>query len=434
MDEAIAGEKKWRRWGPYLSERQWGTVREDYSPGGDAWRYFPFDHAHARTYRWGEDGLLGLLDNRGLFAFAPAFWNGKDPILKERLFGLSGPEGNHGEDVKESYWYLDSTPTHSYCKGLYKYPQREFPYEYLRKRNGSRTRAESEIDLIDTGIFDDDRYFDVEIVYAKADVDDVLIELTITNRGPDRVPLTVLPTFWGRDTWSWGEPDQRPKMSVEGEHDTFSSILLEHFHFGRMHLYFEEPAELVFTDNTTNLAAIWNVPNKHPYTKDAFHRYVIQGETSAVNPARTGTKAAGVYRLMFEPGETKKIRVRMSSAEHPMPFAEFEAIVAARKAEADAFYEVVTPIELSSDERHVYRQALAGLLWSKQFYHLDVTRWLRGDSGQPQPPHARLSGRNLSWGHLSEFRSDLDARQVGVPLVRRLGHRISHVAHGHCRP
>ena len=400
LREVGAGEKKWRKWGPYLSERQWGTVREDYSEGGDAWRYFPFDHANSRAYRWGEDGLLGMLDNRGLFAFAPALWNGKDPILKERLFGLSGPEGNHGEDVKESYWYLDSTPTHSFCRGLYKYPQREFPYKYLREKNGSLTRNDPEVDLIDTGIFKDNRYFDVEVLYAKADVDDILIELIITNRGPDQAPLTVLPTFWARNTWSWGEPDQRPKMSVEPQPDASSAVLLEHFHLGRMHIYFDGTDELVFTDNETNLEVIWNSPNRVPFTKDAFQRYIVEGKHEAVNPAKIGTKMAGVFRMTMQPGETRKLRMRMSAVEHPAPFAEFDAIVELRRDEANTFYQAVTPIELSTDEAHVYRQALAGLLWSKQFYHLDVTRWLRGDPGQPKPPHSRLEGRNASWGHL----------------------------------
>jgi hypothetical protein len=401
LAEADEGKKKWRRWGPYLSERQWGTVREDYSAGGDAWNYFPHDEAKMRAYRWGEDGLLGLCDNRGLFCFAAALWNGKDAILKERLFGLSGPEGNHGEDVKECYFYLDSTPTHSYCRGLYKYPQREFPYKYLREVNRASGRDGQEIDLIDTGIFDDDRYYDVEVIYAKGDADDVLVELRITNRGPDEVELWVLPQFFCRNTWEWGEQTARPRIAQGEQSGGDACMRVEHFHFGEMRIYLDAPDELIFTENESNKQRLWNVHNPQPYVKDAFHRYVVEGERGAVNPARAGSKAAGLYRMRFAPGQTRSVRARMVvQAELSHPFGDFDQIMADRAREADEFFAATTPPRLSADEKHVYRQAIAGLLWSKQYYHLDVSRWLRGDPGQPTPPKSRKTGRNYQWEHL----------------------------------
>jgi hypothetical protein len=401
LAEADEGKKKWRRWGPYLSERQWGTVREDYSAGGDAWNYFPHDEAKMRDYRWGEDGLLGLCDNRGLFCFAAALWNGKDAILKERLFGLSGPEGNHGEDVKECYFYLDSTPTHSYCRGLYKYPQREFPYKYLREVNRASGRDGQEIDLIDTGIFDDDRYYDVEVIYAKGDADDVLVELRITNRGPDEVELWVLPQFFCRNTWEWGEQTARPRIAQGEQSGGDACMRVEHFHFGEMRIYLDAPDELIFTENESNKQRLWNVHNPQPYVKDAFHRYVVEGERGAVNPARAGSKAAGLYRMRFAPGQTRSVRARMVvQAELSHPFGDFDQIMADRAREADEFFAATTPPRLSADEKHVYRQAIAGLLWSKQYYHLDVSRWLRGDPGQPTPPKSRKTGRNYQWEHL----------------------------------
>jgi len=401
LEEITTLQKKWRRWGPYLSERQWGTVREDYSEGGDAWRYFPHDQAHQRAYRWGEDGLLGLSDNRGLVCFAPAFWNGRDPILKERLFGLSGPEGNHGEDVKESYFYLDSTPTHSYCRALYKYPQREFPYEYLRRVNREAGRDASETDLIDTGIFDDDRYFDVEIIYAKDDPNDVFVELRIKNLGPDEAELWVLPTFFCRNTWDWGERTERPQFKQVARGPDFVRATMSHFHLGEVNVYFEQPDEVLFTENETHQEKIWGTRSPQPHVKDAFHRRVINGEQRAVNPALVGSKMAGLRRLKFAPGQEISVRARMIVGPPvEAPFEGFGALVELRRAEADAFYDVVTPPSFSADERRVYRQALSGMLWSKQFYHLDVARWLRGDPGQPPPPRARLTGRNSQWGHL----------------------------------
>ncbi|RYE92379.1 MAG: glucosidase, partial [Myxococcales bacterium] len=403
LQEITTQQRKWRRWGPYLAERQWGTVREDYSAQGDAWGHFPHDDAHRRAFRWGEDGLLGLCDNRGLICFAPALWNGQDDRLKERLFGLAGPEGNHGEDVKESYFYLDSTPTHSFCRALYKYPQRAFPYAHLRRVNREAGRDEPEIDLIDTGIFDDDRYFDVEVVYAKADVNDLLIELRATNRGPDPAELWMLPTFFCRNTWDWGDRTPCPRMALQAPTPACGAHLaMDHFHLGKVHIYMDVPDEVLFTENESNAAAIWpGATNPQPYVKDAFHRCVVGGDRSAVNPALMGSKAAGVFRRTLEPGQTWVVRARLR-LDDPLadPFGDFSALLETRRAEADAFYDAITPRPLGEDERRVFRQALAGMLWSKQYYHLDVARWLRGDPGQPTPPRARLAGRNSDWKHL----------------------------------
>jgi hypothetical protein len=401
LEEITTLQKKWRRWGPYLSERQWGTVREDYSAGGDAWNSFPFDHAHLRAYRWGEDGLLGLSDNRGLLCFAPALWNGRDRLLKERLFGLAGPEGNHGEDVKECYFYLDSTPTHSYCRALYKYPQREFPYAYLRRVNREAGRDEPETDLIDIGILDDDRYFDVEIIYAKQDANDLLIELRVHNMGPDEAEIWVLPTFFCRNTWEWGDQTERPQFRQTDGGEGFAHAVMQHFHLGEVNVYLESPDEVLFTENESNREALWKAKSPQPYVKDAFHRHVIGGERGAVNPARVGSKMAGLRRLKIAGGATASVRARLVVGE-PMaePFEGFDATVALRRAEADEFYLAVSSPAFSEQERHVYRQALSGMLWSKQFYHLDVARWLRGDPGQPPPPRERLRGRNSQWEHL----------------------------------
>jgi mannosylglycerate hydrolase MGH1-like protein len=399
--EAARGGKKWRRFGTYLSERQWGTVREDYSAGGDAWGYFPFDHAHLRAYRWGEDGLLGLTDNRGLLCFAPALWNGRDPLLKERLFGLSNPEGNHGEDVKEAYYYLDNTPTHSYARAVYKYPQAEFPYELLRREARQRGRARPEFDLQDAGVFDGGRYFDVEVTYAKADWSDLLIELRPHNRGPDPADLWILPTFWLRNTWSWGESEAHPRFREARETPAGTRALeLDHPHFGRLYVYFESPDDLLFTDNDTNVEALYRSPNRSPYVKDAFHRYVVRGERGAVNPARTGSKAAALRRFHLAPGASCVVRARLSDKPLDDPFGDFSEHLRRRHAEADEFYGSIMPPSLTDDEARVYRQATGGLLWSKQYYHFDVTRWLRGDPGQPPPPPERREGRNASWGHV----------------------------------
>ncbi len=392
----------WRRWGPYLSERQWGTVREDYSPHGTAWEYLPHDHARSRAYRWGEDGLAGISDNHQRLCFALALWNGADPILKERLFGLTGNEGNHGEDVKEYYFYLDSTPTHSYMKYLYKYPQRAYPYEEILTENRRRDRKQPEYELIDTGVFDDDRYFDVFVEYAKAAADDILVRITVTNRGPERAGLHLLPTLWFRNTWSWEPGKARPRLRAARARTGWAEIEVEHETLGRRWLYCEGPAELLFTENDTNATRLWGAANASPYVKDAFHEYVVNGRHEAVNPAQVGTKAAAYYRLTLLPGESATACLRLTdAAAKGDPFGKgFDATLAERNREADQFYATVIPADASEDARRVMRQALAGMLWSKQFYHLDVRRWLTGDPAMPPPPRERLRGRNREWVHL----------------------------------
>jgi len=390
-------EKNWKRWGPYLSERQWGTVREDYSPDGSCWAYFPHEHARSRAYRWGEDGLLGICDREGRLCFALALWNGRDSILKERLFGLGSPEGNHGEDVKECYFYLDSTPTHSYMKALYKYPQAEFPYTRLVEENRRRSREQPEFELLDTGVFDDGRYFDIFIEYAKADTDDVLIRITAVNRGPERADLHLLPTLWFRNTWSWGRNGEgywpKPKMSRAGT----NRISAEHISLGKFELDFDTPLEVLFTENETNIERMFGVPNGTPYVKDSFHDYVIHGRSEAVNPQCVGTKAAIRYRLDLSAGESRVVHLRLSRPEEAQPLLS-DAIFDRRMQEADEFYSSLLP---SSDAaRHITRQAYAGLLWTKQFYHYSVADWLNGDPAQPTPPASRLQGRNSDWTHL----------------------------------
>jgi hypothetical protein len=394
----------WRRWGPYLSERQWGTVREDYSPHGTAWDYFPHEHARSRAYRWGEDGLLGISDNHQRLCLALALWNERDPILKERLFGLTGSEGNHGEDVKECYFYLDSTPTHSYMKGLYKYPQAAFPYARLVDENRQRSRHEGELELIDTGVFDDDRYFDVVVEYAKATTDDLLVRIAVTNRGPDPAPLHLLPTLWFRNTWSWDHDAEHPRLRREGADRAL--VVVEHSGLGgRYRLDCEGAPALLFTENDTNTERLYGVPNPRPYVKDGFHEYVVHGRADAVNPAGEGTKAAAHYRLTIGPGETAVVRLRLAREDEPggadRPLDDrFDRLVALRREEADAFYATVIPAKLSDDARRVMRQTLAGMLWSKQWYHYDVRRWLDGDPAQPAPPPERRNGRNRDWPHL----------------------------------
>ncbi|MBS2014273.1 MAG: glucosidase, partial [Deltaproteobacteria bacterium] len=408
LEEARAGIK-WRRWGTYLAERQWGTVREDYSADGNAWAYFTHEHARMRAYRWGEDGLLGLCDSRGVLNFAIALWNGQDPYLKERLFGLSGPEGNHGETVCEAYWYLDATPTHSYARALYKYPQRPFPYEELRRIGREAGRGRPSPRLQDTGVFEDDRYFDVGIEYAKAGPDDVLVRITVTNRGPDPAPLDVLPTFWYRNTWAWegnakNRKESKPELrAVYSPDDGSSHIEGTDSYHARVRIWIDDSKELLFTDNETNTHAMFGSPNRISYVKDAFHQYVCKGQRSAVSPARAGTKAAGRWTMELGPGETKVFRARMSTSEVPRgfePFADFDAVFADRLREADEFYASLVPAQLTDEAKNVERQALAGLLWSKQYYAFDIERWLAGDPGVPPPPAERRRGRNREWRHL----------------------------------
>ncbi|MGZ7030214.1 MAG: MGH1-like glycoside hydrolase domain-containing protein, partial [Terriglobales bacterium] len=404
LQEAGRRELHWRRWGPYLSEREWGTVREDYSENGTAWEFFPFEHSHLRAYRWGEDGIAGICDNHQRLCFALAFWNGRDPILKERLFGLTGNQGNHGEDVKEYYYYLDSTPTHSYMKCLYKYPQAEYPYKRLLEANASRSRQEPEYELLDTGILDDNRYFDIFAEYAKADANDVLIRISVANRGPEAATLHLLPTLWFRNTWTWDPKEQKPVLHRVSQEGADGAIDAEQKDLGAYRLQLDGNPPLLFTENETNAQALWGLKNARPYVKDSFHQRVVKGNVEAVNPDQTGTKACAWYTLQLDPGQTTILRLRlthMTDASRLVPYAgpDFDGLFAERIAEADEFYSFC-PATLSEDGKRVQRQAFAGLLWTKQFYHFVVETWLEGDPGQPTPPAARLHGRDSQWVHL----------------------------------
>jgi hypothetical protein len=399
--------KNWKRWGPYLAERQWGTVREDYSANGDAWNYLPHEHARSRAYRWGEDGLLGISDRECRLCFAVALWNERDPILKERIFGLTNPQGNHGEDPKEVWHYLDSTPTHSYMRALYKYPQAEFPYARLIEENARRSRKEAEFELEDTGIFDEGRYFDVIAEYAKADVDDMLIRITLANRGPEAARLHVLPTVWFRNTWVWGSTHEdctlKPRISALDE----TVLTLQHEILGGFRFATEQAAPWLFTENETNNERLFETPNLSPHVKDAFHEAVVHGRTDAVNPQHFGTKAAPHYTLEIPTGGEVVLRFRLAPAQGwlAQPFADFEEIFARRRAEAAEFYETKYARSLTAEQRNVMRQAYAGLLWSKQYYHYVVKDWLSGDPNMPAPPPERKIGRNDDWGHL--FNADV---------------------------
>ena len=399
--ESAAKKKHWKRWGPYLSERAWGTVREDYSSDGNAWEYLPHDNARSVAYRWNEDGLAGIGDRRQFLCFALALWNGQDPILKERLFGLTGNEGNHGEDVKEYYFYLDSTPTHSYMRYLYKYPQAEFPYALLVSENGRRGKDQPEFELLDTGVFDEDRYFDVVVEYAKADVDDILIKIAITNRGPETAKIDVLPTVWFRNTWSWGASNQRPELH-ESQPRPNPVLELNHQRLGRRWLFCEGSPELLFTENETNVQRLFGVGSRTPYVKDGINDYIVKGVKDAVNTAHVGTKAAAHYVLSIGAGETSIVRLRLANSElkGKDAFANFDKVFALRRREANEFYATVIPKDLSADAQNVMRQGFAGMLWSKQFYHYVLKDWLDGDPGNPPPPPGRKKGRNREWTHL----------------------------------
>jgi hypothetical protein len=385
----------WKKWGPYLSERQWGTVREDYSNDGNAWAYFSHDQSRSRAYRWGEDGIAGFSDDKQQLCFSLALWNGRDPILKERLFGLTNSEGNHGEDVKEYYFYLDSTPTHSYMKYLYKYPQRAFPYRDLVETNRGRSRDEFEYELLDTGIFDDDRYFDVFVEYAKADTEDILIRISVHNRGPEAAELHVLPTLWFRNNWSWEQDVERPSLRAAD-----GTIQASHSVLGTRTLHSEGNPDLLFTENESNAARLWGQANTSPYVKDAFHEYVIAGRQDAVNPAKTGTKAAAHYKLEVPAGGSEVIRLRLTAKPNLAPFSAFDETVQARLADADEFYNRITPHSLSEDERRVHRQALAGMLWSKQYYYFDLDRWLEEHQAHPLVDSNAREARNSEWFHM----------------------------------
>ncbi|UYZ63772.1 MGH1-like glycoside hydrolase domain-containing protein [Hymenobacter weizhouensis] len=400
LQQADTGAAPWKKFGPYLTERQWGTVREDYSPHGNAWDYLTHNMARSTAYRWGEDGLGGISDDEQRLCLAVALWNGQDPMLKERLFGLTNGQGNHGEDVKEQYYYLDSTPTHSYLKMLYKYPQQEFPYGELVRENARRSRQEPEYELLDTGIFDEGRYFDVFIEYAKAAPDDLLLHVTVHNRGPAAAPLHVLPTLWFRNTWAWGHAEQpaRPVLRATGP----GAALAEHPTLGRYHLYCDdEAAPLLFCDNDTNYRRTGGPATSARFFKDGINNYLVKGDAAAVNPAQEGTKLAAHHQLVVPAGEARTVRLRLSHPEQSAPFADFDAVFAARRQEADEFYDCLQEdLPPGSDVRNIQRQAFAGLLWSKQFYYYDVTQWLDGDPAGARLPASRRQGRNSNWRHL----------------------------------
>ena len=402
LDEDDLRRKHWKRWGPYVSERAWGTVREDYSPYGTAWETVSHDHARSKAYRWNEDGLAGICDRHQFVCLALALWNGRDPILKERMFGLTGNEGNHGEDPKEYYFYLDSTPTHSYMKFLYKYPQAAFPYARLIEENRRRGRTDPEFELLDTGVFDDDRYFDVGVEYAKASPEDLLMRIQIVNRGPDPAQLTVLPTIWFRNTWSWGLDVRRPRMRKGESTPSVSIVEFDHEYYGPRRLLCEGGPDLLFTENETNTRRLYGDVDGARYVKDGINDYVVQGDKGAVNPDQIGSKASAHYVVTALPDRPVTIRLRFTngSAEGALDPQAFDAVFAARLKEADEFYAALAPANVSEDARMVQRQAFAGLLWSKQFYHYDVDRWLKGDPAGPEPPKERLHGRNADWTHL----------------------------------
>jgi hypothetical protein len=396
LNEAREAGVPWKKWGPYLSERQWGTVREDYSQDGNAWDHFSHDQARSRAYRWGEDGLAGISDDQQRLCFAIGLWNGRDPILKERLFGLTNGEGNHGEDVKEYYFYLDSTPTHSYMKYLYKYPQREFPYLDLVQTNRRRSREEFEYELLDSGIFDDNRYFDVFVEYAKAEPEDMLIRITAHNRGPETAELHVLPTLWFRNDWSWEQGVSKPQLHQAKD----GAVVATHATLGEVTLHWEGNPEPLFTENESNLSRLWGQANASPYVKDAFNEYLISGRQEAVNPSKAGTKATAHYHLEVPAGSSRVVRLRLSAKPSASAFATFDKLFAGRIAEADEFYQRITPASLSEDERRVHRQALAGMLWTKQYYYFDLDKWLTQHDAHPLWGPGKRHLRNAEWFHM----------------------------------
>lgn len=388
---------KWRKWGPYLADRQWGTVREDYSPEGKPWDYLTFSDAKSKAYRWGEDGIAGISDDQQLICFSVALWNKKDPILKERFFGLNGNEGNHAEDVKEHYYYLDNTPTHSYMKMLYKYPQSEFPYSLLLEENKKRTKTDAEFELIDTGIFDDDNYFDIFVEYAKTSEEDILIKITAYNRGSNKAALNILPQIWFRNTWHWGKDNYQPELYLADS----NSIKIINKNIGEYNLYFEDDPQVLFCDNETNNRRLYNSDNNSKYTKDGIEDFIIEKNKNAVNPGKTGTKAACNYDLEIDGGSYKTIKLRLTQNQVRKPFQNFDNIFDKRKSEADKFYAEIQKELKDEDEKNVQRQAFAGMLWNKQFYYYDVEEWINGDKGQPKPPEQRKDVRNKDWLHLN---------------------------------
>jgi hypothetical protein len=397
LREAESGKAHWKRWGPYLSERQWGTVREDYSPGGTAWDYFTHDHARSRAYRWGEDGICGFSDSHQRICMGLALWNEKDLILKERLFGLTNSEGNHGEDVKEIYYYLDATPTHSYLKALYKYPQNAFPYSQLIEENRRRTKKDPEFELIDTGVFSENRYFDLFVEYAKADPEDILVQITAINRGPETASIHVLPQLWFRNTWSWGYESEKPSLEPVFE----DSILVQHPLLGKYMLSAEGYSSFLFCDNDTNVRRVFGQEDATGYFKDAFHEYLINGNTAAVNPSQRGTKCAAHFPLTIPAGAEVQLRLRLAAGFKPPSFGDFDEIVRSRRDEADEFYASLQSNQTSDEEKSIQRQAASGMIWSKQYFHYNVSQWLEGDPSQPKPPPERKHGRNHEWTHLN---------------------------------
>ena len=401
LSEQYSGKKKWHKWGPYLSERQWGTVREDYSENGTAWNYFPHDHARSRVYRWGEDGIAGISDAMQRICFAVTVWNGKDPILKERLFGLTGSEGNHGEDVKELYYYLDNNPSHSYMKHLYKYPQAAYPYEHLLQVNRSRSKDEPEYELLDTGIFNDSKYFDVITEYAKSDDEDLLIKITVHNRASEAAYIALLPTLWMRNLWNVGIDKEKPVITIGKEEKGFASANVHHKITGDYHFYFHKPGKFLFTENETNTEKLYGVPNESPFVKDAFHEAVTRGDYDIINDKKEGTKFAPLYEKKIEAASHVVIKLRLSKNEIANPLTEgFDEIFKERIAETDEFYDGLSKAK-DEDEKNIQRQAFAGMLWSKQYYNIDIPRWLNGDPGQPPPPESRKQGRNHQWETLN---------------------------------
>lgn len=400
----------WKNWGPYISERSWGTVREDYSLDGNAWDYFPHDHARSRAYRWGEDGLAGICDRYQYLCFALGLWNGRDPIVKERLFGLNGHEGNHGEDVKEYYFYLDNTPTHSYMKMLYKYPQAQFPYAELVDENRQRSAGDFEFELFDTGVFNENRYFDVFAEYAKATQNDMLIRITLVNRGPEPEDCDILPMLWFRNTWSWGyeagpmgDVPEKPVLSEFDGPAGVCSIKAEHPAAGNYFLYAQNASELIFTENDSNNERLFGKANASAFIKDAFDRYLARGEIHAVNPEKKGTKSAIHYKTRLDPGGREHFLLRLSDKQIERPFEDFDKIFELRRTEADHFYESVLKHDTGTDKKNIFRQALAGMLWSKQFYYYNIEQWAAGDPSMASVPAGRAGGRNLEWEHLHNF-------------------------------
>ncbi len=399
LRENYSGQKNWLKWGPYLSERQWGTVREDYSEHGTAWDYFPHDHARSKVYRWGEDGIAGICDEFCNVCFALALWNGNDPIIKERLFGLTGNEGNHGEDVKELYFYLDNTPSHAYMKHLYKYPQSAFPYQDLVATNGRRSREEQEYELLDTGVFEGSRYFDVFTEYAKSDEEDILIKITAHNRGGEIAPLTLLPTLWLRNQWNFGLMQEKPQIRLENSGDGYGCVSISHQKVGTYFLYFEAPERTLFTENETNTQRIFGTPNASAYVKDSINDAVVSGDFSSLENKNDGTKCSPLYQFEIAGGAQIEIRLRLCKSEKKTPplTKEFDKIFTTRVFEADEFYRSLAPENAAPDLMAIQRQAFAGMLWNKQFYNIDMPLWINGDPGQPTPPESRKNGRNRHW-------------------------------------